>query len=355
MGWWGCDTLAGLREVARAASVSLGTASAVYTGSRGVSSAARRRVLAAAAALRYEARPRARSSAGSLVLMSHYGSLDSLLAHPNDGDIAQSILEGAGRARIPVSYVQITAANAGELLVRERSRTRRAFILLNVAPNWSRDALRRRRSGQIPVIVGDRGLAHRYDTVVSDDISSMRSMADRMAAAGERRFVILQGPQEYTAFRDRFTAATDTLSRAGGPHHLIRCVRCADGFPAGRVAAASVLATAGGRHATVLAAHDLQALGLLSGLQQMGVSVPEDLSLIGWDDIVPARNSTPELTTVRVPRRLLGRLAEQLAEERLAGTGSGPPQTVTVSCDFIERQTTRSAAPDGRKAVRRPL
>ena len=335
--------MSSLRDVARHASVSLGTASAVYTGSRGVSAAARGKVLAAATALHYEARPRSCARAGTVVLVSHGESLSAVLTHKHDGDIAQGILDACERTRRYVTYAQITGENAANILLRERSRVRRAFLFLNVAPAWTHEALRHRRAGQMPVILGDKGLAHRYDSVVSDDVSSMQSVAARLVSEGEQRFVVLRGPQEYTAFRDRYTTATATLTQLLRGPHALKSMDCRDGFEAGTAAATTVVDRCGTRHATILAAHDMQALGLISGLRQLGVSVPHDISVVGWDDIPPARECAPSLTTVHVPRQLLGRVAAHLAADRLLQTDGEPnaPVTLTVTCTFAERGTTR--------------
>ncbi len=278
-----------------------------------------------------------------MVLISHGESLSAVLAHEHDGDIAQGILDACELSRRHVTYAQITGENAASILIRERSRARRAFLFLNVAPAWTHEALRHRRTGQIPVILGDKGLAHRYDSVVSDDVSSMQSVAARLVSEGEQRFVVLRGPQEYTAFRDRYTTATATLAQLLRSPHRLKSVDCRDGFAAGEASAATVVNRCGAWHAAILAAHDMQALGLISGLRQLGVSVPHDLSVIGWDDIPSVRECTPSLTTVHVPRRLLGRVAAQLAADRLLQTDGEPnaPVTLTVTCTFAERGSTR--------------
>ncbi len=345
--------MSNLRDVARHANVSLGTASAVYTGSRGVSTAARGKVLTAAAALGYEARPRSAARAGSVVLISHCESLNASRAHEHDGDIVQGILDACEGTHRHITYVQITGENAAGLLVRERSRARRAFLFLNVAPAWTREALHHRRAGQVPVILGDRGLAHRYDSVVSDDVSSMQSIATRLVSEGEQHFILLRGPQEYTAFRDRYTTATATLAQLLRGPHTLRSVDCRDGFEAGAAAASAVLGSCGTGHATILAAHDMQALGLLSKLRQLGVSVPRDLSVMGWDDILPARACAPPLTTVHVPRNLLGRVAAHLVSDRLLHTDGDAhaPVTLTVTCSFAERGSTRPRARAPRRAA----
>jgi LacI family transcriptional regulator len=90
----------------------------------------------------------------------------------------------------------------------------------------------------------------------------------------------------------------------------------------------------------IFCANDLMALGALDAARELGVDVPHELALVGFDDIEASAMVSPALTTMSNPAYETGLLAGVLLRERLSGRYRGPPRTVTLPCQIIQRSTT---------------
>ena len=89
----------------------------------------------------------------------------------------------------------------------------------------------------------------------------------------------------------------------------------------------------------VFCANDLMAIGAMDVARHMGLSVPDDLALVGFDDIEAATLVTPQLTTVLNPAYDAGLAAGSLLLERMTGTYRGERRTMSLPCRLIERQS----------------
>ena len=99
------------------------------------------------------------------------------------------------------------------------------------------------------------------------------------------------------------------------------------------------LLTAGDPPSGVFCANDLMALGALDAARDLGMSVPTDLAVVGFDDIEAAAMVEPPLTTVSNPAYETGLLAGIMLKERMSGQYQGVPRTVTLPCRLIRRAT----------------
>ncbi|MEO0361968.1 MAG: substrate-binding domain-containing protein, partial [Pseudomonadota bacterium] len=142
-----------------------------------------------------------------------------------------------------------------------------------------------------------------------DNRAAARSMAERVIARGHRRVAMIAG---VTAGNDRATERVEgvraALAAAGAPlapDMLIETEYAA----AASAEAAKRLMRAAAPPTAILCGNDVQAAGALKGLRALGLSVPGDVSVVGFDDIELASAVEPELTTVHVPHRRMGRAA----------------------------------------------
>jgi len=86
--------------------------------------------------------------------------------------------------------------------------------------------------------------------------------------------------------------------------------------------------------------NDLMALGALRTMNQLGVRVPDDIALMGFDDIEEGRYSTPTLSTVRPDKAAIAQAAVDLLARRLDAETTAPPREVRVPFEIVPRQTT---------------
>jgi DNA-binding LacI/PurR family transcriptional regulator len=110
------------------------------------------------------------------------------------------------------------------------------------------------------------------------------------------------------------------------------------------------------RFTALFAFNDISAIGAIRALRESGCRVPDDVSVVGFDDIQAAAYQNPALTTVRQPLRRMGELAAQTITNRVESGGADPhPRTISVDPELIVRETTAAATPlPSRVAARRP-
>ena len=90
----------------------------------------------------------------------------------------------------------------------------------------------------------------------------------------------------------------------------------------------------------VFCANDLMAIGALDAIRDRGLRVPDDLALVGFDDIDAAAMITPALTSVVNPAFETGRAAGSLLLERMTGAYNGPQRAITLPCQLVERASS---------------
>lgn len=182
--------------------------------------------------------------------------------------------------------------------------------------------------------------AHR---ILVDNYSGSRQVVAYLTRLGHERIAFISGPREHWAVADRWRGYEDAMRAADldpSTQFDIEGV-CSEAFGFG--ALTSLLSSPGPRPSAVFVASDEIAVGLLAAAEQLRVRVPEDLTVVGFDDIAAARLVVPSLSTVTVPMEMMAEAAlsalfEVLAENKLevAGTtvlpvslvvrdSSGPP------------------------------
>ena len=200
-------------------------------------------------------------------------------------------------------------------------------------------------TGRIPVVLVNRYVEDdAVDTVVSDNRNGGRAVAEAMLDLGHRRVALISGPENATTSRDREQGfreglesrgveLDDTLRRVGQfSHH--------SGYQWGLDLLASQA-----RPSAIFAANDLIAFGALDAARRIGIRVPEDLSVVGFDDIDMAGWEAFNLTTVKQPLGKMGREAVGLLLERIAAAEEAtPPRRRTLPVELVRRRTLAPAA-----------
>lgn len=195
----------------------------------------------------------------------------------------------------------------------------------------------------IPVVLVNRYLdSADVDTVVSDNRRGGRLVAEAMVELGHQRIALIAGPGNTTTSRDRehgFREQLDasgvrfdeTLRRVGQFSHHSGYQWCLD-----------LLAAEAGPTA-LFAANDLIAFGALDAARRVGVRVPAELSIVGFDDIDMAGWEGFNLTTVRQPLPEMGRAAAKLLMERIESGDGGSPRRLVFPVGLVRRETLAAA------------
>jgi LacI family transcriptional regulator len=341
-----------LKDVADLAGVSLATASRVLNGSeRVVGEALREKVLAVADQVGYVSNGPAQALARAAT------DIVGLVIHDVDDPYFSAIASGAmavARANGLLLLVTSTSRDPElevEYINRLRAQRARAIVL---AGSGFAD---RDQSGRVAravdsylgtggrvVGIGRHGMSG--DTVAPAHRAGAKEAARHLRALGHRSVGIACGPLGLTTVRERLTGFSSEMARLGAP--IPDDAIEEGGFSReGGAAAAAALLERRPQLTAIFAANDLMATGAISYLRESGRHVPDDVSIVGYDDIELARDITPTLTTVRLPLREIGERAMDLV------LGSpGPPRTVRVPAELIERDST-ARPPSARKSAAR--
>jgi LacI family transcriptional regulator len=175
-----------------------------------------------------------------------------------------------------------------------------------------------------------------YDTVRSDDEHGAFDAVTHLVRQGHRRIGMIQGPPG--AGRSRNDGYLRALKQAGAPRDPA-IVTSTEWTRSGGAAAARRLLQRPHPPSAIFCANDLIALGAVDAAKDLGVQVPAQLALVGFDDIEAAALVSPPLTTVTNPAYETGLLAGRLLRERMTGQYRGVPRTVTLPCRLVHRAT----------------
>jgi LacI family transcriptional regulator len=178
------------------------------------------------------------------------------------------------------------------------------------------------KAGGVAVVVG-QPLAGAF-VVQPPNVEGSRALAHALVAQGLRRFAVVSGPEEIVTSRERSDSFTGgVLGRGGRVESVIAEEFSRDGgfAAAGEVAR---LVRADAEKLCVFAVSDVMAIGLMAGLRRLGVRVPDDVLVAGFDDVPTLRDHAPELTTVRIPLVEMGGRAVLAAINATDDPGSEP-------------------------------
>ncbi len=326
-----------IREVAQAAGVSVATVSRVVSGSsHHVRPDTRRRVMGAVARLRYQPNLVAR---GLKKRVTHtVGLIVPDISNPFFPAIARGIEDVANRAGFGVLL-----CNTYEDLAKERAylnlldkRMVDGMIFATVGANTTHLRMLRRR-GVPAVLIARVPEGVGIDAVLVDNRRGTREATEHLIRLGHRQIAFIGGPPTLPDATDRRLGYEQALAAAGiaVTPTLIRD----GGFRAeGGAATVGALLEQRVPFTAVVAANDLMAIGAMEKLRRRGRRIPEDVAIVGFDDITFASLVEPRLTTVAQPKYRMGRLAmERLLD--LLGGGDRTPRRLVLEPKLVVRDS----------------
>jgi len=343
-----------LVDVAKASGFSASTVSIVLNEaalSRYVAAGTKERIREAANKLGYRPDAFARS------LRSRRSHTIGIMVSDISDPFCTLILQGIEKALYPTTYLPIImiAHNQSQQFERhlEMLMERQVEGLILVA-NWlfgEFDLLADLEKSQIPTVGVGRDLTEsRVRSVQVDNEAGGRLAMRHLLELGHRQIAVLRGPSELADSDRRWEGAQSVAREAGFPvaaervGQLAAAIEATSGFDEGFRLTAAMLAE-GVEFSAVLAFDDLTALGAIRALRQAGRRVPEDCSVIGFDDIPHAAVNTPGLTTIRQPMEEMGSLAAQWVLDSLGGKASAADLLhLSAPCLVVRDSTARLLA-----------
>lgn len=333
---------ASIVDVARRAGVAVGTVSNVLNRPDRVSPATRARVQAAVDALGFVRNASARRlRAGSIPTI---GAVVLDIANPFFTEVARGVEDRLSDD----DYTLMLASSDGD--PEREARYLRLFeshgvqgVLVTPA-GGDLSAVLDARSRGVDVVLLDAS-APDLPSVSVDDVHGGRLAAEHLLALGHRRIGFVDGPGTVRQYVDRRTGVLAALGAAGLSAEDVLVERTVPVLDAARgdAAVAALLADPGPRPTAIFCANDLAAIGALRALRRHGLSVPEDVAVVGYDDITVAAELAVPLTSVRQPTHELGRRAADLLLQRHADPDT-PAEQVQFLPEIVVRRSSDARA-----------
>jgi len=327
-----------IRDVAKLAGVGVGTVSRVLNNSPLVSEATRKKVLEAMEALDYVPNPFARRLplGKSLTL----AVIVPFFTRPSFVERLRGVEAAIAETEYDLIVYNVETVAKRDLYFRQVPRPERidGLLIISLSPS-DRDVERFKSLGVPTVLVDAKHPA--LPRVVIDDVMGGYMATRHLIELGHRRIAFLgdnyPNPFNFTSSYDRYTGYRKALEEAGIPFRPEYYITGEHGRDEAREMAHELLNLPEPPSA-IVAASDTQALGVLEAAQEKGISVPDDLSVIGYDDIEIAEYL--HLTTIRQPLFDSGWRGVQLLFKVMEESQEAEPVCDSLPIELVVRGTT---------------
>jgi LacI family transcriptional regulator len=322
------------RDIAERARVSISTVSRVLKNVGGISESVAQRVFAAAEELGYEtASADKREQLQNVMLLTSLSLSPSL--DPFHADVLSAVEWACHEQEIHFSYASFNngGTNADVILSRLQRSHLDGILLLSLDDPV---LLEQVRALNVPIVmINVEALDAVEDAVLPDNYQGARLAMHYLLAKGHTRILHITQSHRRTIQR-RTEAYKDVLREVGVAFDPELVVETEINAEQTYKVMTQRLAQRGADYTAVFCANDLSAMGFMRAAQEYGLSVPGDVSVIGFDDISSVGFLSPPLTTVRIDARQLatlaiGRLIDRAADPNLL------PVRVLLGCELIER------------------
>lgn len=321
-----------IRDVARKAGVSPSTVSRVMNGTANVDEEKRERVLAAISETGFKPNELARAlfKQSSKII----GVIVPNIENPFFGELARAVEEEAYRGGYKILLCNSNNDSAKEHMNIQMLQQMKAdgVVIMSNSDSTGRVIA---QSG-LPFVTVDRRLAGGGELAMieSDHYEGGRLAAEHLISCGCRSIVCMSGPRSLSSGRMRYQAYRDVCEKYGRKEQVIEC---GYDYRQGLEAAQRLLALYPNADG-IIASNDMTAVSVYKALVNAGRRVPEDVQLIGFDNIQFSWLFTPELTTIAQPIAKMGALAARI----LIGHGKGESfeKENVMEVALVKRQTT---------------
>lgn len=327
------------RDVARLAGVSQSTVSRVLQNRPEVSPEARAKVEAVLKEVGYAPNPHAQAMRNAPT--NAIGVVVGRMTNPFYLDLLEAVsraLDAAGKRMI----LWRSDSGGGEEAAINGIRDRLADGLIFTAATYDSLALREALGRHAPIVLLNRsidGIA--CDQLTSDNAHGTALAAQHIVALGHTRVAVLSGMQSVSTGRERRQGFVAEMQRLGRPVESHFDILCDFTHESGYGAAVEILRRSD-RPSAIFCVNDLIALGVLDAARDLQIAVPQELSVVGYDDIRIASWSAYGLTTIRQPTKTMAEVGVEMLFARLADPNR-PYESRRYSAELVIRGST--AAP----------
>jgi LacI family transcriptional regulator len=327
-----------LLDIAKRLNISVATVSRALNDRPGVGSDLRQRVIATAAELGFVPNMAARS------LVTSRTQTVGFVIHPFGQPFSSDpfyfpILMAVEVELVTHDYhIMLTSLNSDSPTNLRMVEQSRVDGLILVGPNLSPQFVTTTLHRGFPVVLIDNKPGHlKANTILSDNAGGAYEATMHLAGHGHTRIAHIGGPLDWVSNRQRYSGYCAALRDAGLKDRVLVVHKEGTTIATGEQAAAELLD--GPEPPTaIFAANDSMALGAARAAAARGLIIPGDLALIGFDNISAAEHFSPPLTTVRIFKEQIGKLAARRILE-LIDDPDIPPVETSVSTELVVRQS----------------
>lgn len=324
-----------IKDVAKAAEVSIGTVSGVIHGRTSVNSELRERVLAAISALNY--------SPNSVAQSMRMGATHTIgVVVPHLTAVISKWLAATQEALYDAGFTTVLAVTSGDPkreadLLQALLRRKIDALLVAQSSEYDPDTLDILKRANPPIVLIDRDLPDWADAVMVDHKGAARRAVDYLIQLGHRRIAFMGGGPEIYPSRERLLGYKAALADAGIPDDpsLLRIEEyLADyGFQQ------TQLMMTGKTPPTAMVVSGLALPGVLRALRFLRLEFPADVSLVALSDSDMAELIQPAISVERWDMAEVGRMAARIVLERIAKKENGEPKRVRLPSEFVARDS----------------
>ncbi|MGA2545928.1 MAG: LacI family DNA-binding transcriptional regulator [Rectinemataceae bacterium] len=327
-----------VKDIAERVGVSPTTVSLVLNNKPGAGDELRERILKTARELGYTTFRSSRAHSLCLLHITRHGHAvnrdhDVFLA-----DYIEGLSQGAKQAGFTLEIVTFKPAPITQVIEAALSKTAVGFIVLGT--ELSREEVESFQVVRKPLVFIDTYHEFlNFDFVDMNNEDSVFEIISHLVAKGHRAIGMVKGAIETRNFKLREEGFIESLSRFGLEFDPARVFAVDSTFHGAFEDMSSILAHGTRLPAALFCANDIIACGCLRAIRQAGLRVPEDVSVIGFDDLPISATSDPPLTTIKVSKAQIGRMAIQLLISRLHSDPEAPSAKVLIGGQLVERQS----------------
>lgn len=339
--------MANIKDVAQAAGVSIGTVSNVLNGTKPVSGEVRTKVLEAVETLKYQKNP----AASSLKSRKTYNI--GVVFTSLTGIFFPEVLRGIQTEALAHDY-SVSVYDVHEDPAYERSLIPRlasswvdgliiaSFTSSDGAENakyWNSLHNLRNRNKALPVVnIEWRAPYAQNDAVIIDQKEAAKTAIRHLIACGHRRIAHICGPRCSEIVRLRCEGYAEAMKEAGLDWKLDWLRECNYAPLSGYNSMRELMMQ--GEITAVFCGNDQMAIGAVRAIKEQGLSIPEDIAVIGFDNLFAGTLITPSLSTINVPRYQMGTVAMQLLQKRIEDPEYAGQQIVELPTRLVVRRST---------------
>ena len=214
---------------------------------------------------------------------------------------------------------------------------------------FDKETIRHLAGNGLPaVLIDDTCRGVRVDSILVDNRGGGYQAVEHLLSLGHRHIALVTGPADLQITNDRLAGALEAAAEAGIAQSAIQVIHGDFSPRSGRLAAAKIIAMRQ-RPSAVFFFNDEMASGALQTFHESSdIKVPQDISMVGFDDVLWASLTQPPLTTIRVEKELMGKEAVERLKRRMT-TQDHIPETTIIPTQLIVRKTTAAPIQRGHK------